>query len=206
MLANKQTKTLADRPSILYLGRAQAGKHSNLSIIAQTLKNQCPQLGLRLSPTQIQILDPRGPQSWSLAQCSIAEFVVRQERYGDIKRLVFVIDSQLHQLADHLRDLYHCEMALRQRGQSLKEKALVFQWNKQDQPGALLPCELNRRLNKLDVPHFAAQAHKGWGVFECLASLANPNWLSADLITLIRRQALLSQRQGPRTRRLQRSP
>ena len=48
------------------------------------------------------------------------------------------------------------------------KKFYCIQWNKRDLPNTVSIVDLEKKLNKMDLPSFEATAVKGEGVFETL--------------------------------------
>ena len=88
--------------------------------------------------------------------------------------VVFVADSQARQLAENVESLQDLHENLAEQGVDARTVPLVIQYNKQDLPRDLVldVAELQDALNFRDVPHFAADAVHGLGVFETLRAAA----------------------------------
>jgi len=88
--------------------------------------------------------------------------------------VVFVADSQARQLEENVESLQDLHANLADHGVDARTVPLVLQYNKQDLPRDLiLPVdELDDVLNFRGVPHFAADALHGVGVFETLRSIS----------------------------------
>ena len=88
--------------------------------------------------------------------------------------VVFVADSQARQLGENVESLQDLHENLAEQGVDARTMPLVIQYNKQDLPRDLIldVAELQDALNFRDVPHFAADAVHGLGVFETLRAAA----------------------------------
>ena len=88
--------------------------------------------------------------------------------------VVFVADSQARQLEENIESMQDLHANLAEQGIDARDVPLVLQYNKQDLPRdlALTVPELDDALNFRGVPHFAADALHGPGVFETLRSIS----------------------------------
>jgi serine/threonine protein kinase/signal recognition particle receptor subunit beta len=86
--------------------------------------------------------------------------------------IVFVADSRPESQDDNVAALEELRRNLTAVGLCLDDLPLVFQWNKQDVPGAVAPDELARRLGARAAPAFSAVALRGEGVRETLKEIA----------------------------------
>ncbi len=82
--------------------------------------------------------------------------------------LVFVADSQVQRMESNLESFKSLESNIDEHGYNLKKIPLVMQWNKRDLPNITSTQNLEKELNKYDVPAFEATAIQGIGVFETL--------------------------------------
>ncbi len=85
-----------------------------------------------------------------------------------VDAVVFVADSQPSRQEDNLAALADLERKLISQAKTLAHFPWVLQYNKRDLPEAVSISSLQRSLNFLDVPYFAAVACRGQGVFETL--------------------------------------
>jgi signal recognition particle receptor subunit beta len=88
--------------------------------------------------------------------------------------VVFVADSQSRQLAENIESLQDLHANLADEGFDPRSIPLVMQYNKRDlPPSEISPIEeLDETLNFRGVPHYAAAALSGKGVFESLRSIS----------------------------------
>jgi len=88
--------------------------------------------------------------------------------------VVFVADSQSHQLEENIESLQDLHFNLADQGIDARAMPLVLQYNKHDLPRDLILGSelLSDALNFSEVPEFAADALHGPGVFETLRSIA----------------------------------
>ncbi len=86
--------------------------------------------------------------------------------------IVFVADSQVERMEANLESLRGLESNLAEQGYDVRKLPLVMQWNKRDLPNAMSLQDMEKQLNKWDVPSFEAVAIKGQGVFETLKMMS----------------------------------
>ena len=88
--------------------------------------------------------------------------------------VVFVADSQSHQLNENVESLQDLHANLAEQGVDARSVPLVLQYNKQDLPRDLIlsASDLGDTLNFRSVPEFAADALHGPGVFETLRAIS----------------------------------
>ena len=72
----------------------------------------------------------------------------------------------------NIESLEGLEKNLNEHGYEIKKLPLVMQWNKKDLPNVSSSEDLQRQLNKWDVPTFDAKALSGGGVFETLKMMS----------------------------------
>ena len=89
-----------------------------------------------------------------------------------VDAVVFVADSAADKMAENRESFANLEMNLKAYGIDIKTMPLVIQYNKRDLPTALPVADLNRELNRLNVPTYEAQAANGVGVFETLRGVS----------------------------------
>ena len=88
--------------------------------------------------------------------------------------IVFVADSQARQLQENIESMQDLHANLAEQGMDAQQVPLLIQYNKQDLPSDLILSvpELEDALNFWDVPHHAADALHGHGVFETLRGIS----------------------------------
>jgi signal recognition particle receptor subunit beta len=88
--------------------------------------------------------------------------------------VVFVADSQSHQLGENVESLQDLHANLAEQGVDARSVPLVLQYNKQDLPRELIlpAADLGETLNFRCVPEFSADALHGPGVFETLRAIS----------------------------------
>ena len=184
-LVNYATREITCK--LVYYGPGRAGKTTNLQYIYEQLpaerRGQMISLATHTDRTLFFDFLP-------LDLGTIAGFTTRfqlytvpgQSYYAATRKLVlqgadgvvFVADSQARQLAENVESLQDLHENLAEQGVDARTMPLVIQYNKQDLPRDLIVdvAELQDALNFRDVPHFAADAVHGLGVFETLRAAA----------------------------------
>jgi signal recognition particle receptor subunit beta len=184
-LVNYATREITCK--LVYYGPGRAGKTTNLHYIHEQLpaerRGQMISLATHTDRTLFFDFLP-------LDLGTIAGFTTRfqlytvpgQSYYAATRKLVlqgadgvvFVADSQARQLAENVESLQDLHGNLAEQGVDARTMPLVIQYNKQDLPRDLIldVAELQDALNFRDVPHFAADAVHGLGVFETLRAAA----------------------------------
>jgi len=89
-----------------------------------------------------------------------------------VDALVFVADSSPEKMAENRESLSNLEQNLKSYGLDLKTIPWVMQFNKRDLPNALSIAQMNKELNRHNVPTFEAQAASSIGVFETLRGVS----------------------------------
>ena len=184
-LVNYATREITCK--LVYYGPGRAGKTTNLHYIHGQLpaerRGQLISLATQTDRTLFFDFLP-------LDLGSISGFTTRfqlytvpgQSYYAATRKLVlqgadgvvFVADSQARQLDENVESLQDLHLNLAEQGVDVRALPLVMQYNKQDLPRDLIldvPA-LQDALNFRDVPHFAADALHGLGVFETLRCVA----------------------------------
>ena len=86
--------------------------------------------------------------------------------------IIFVADSQVEKMEANLESLAGLEKNLIEQGYDIQKLPLVMQWNKRDLPNVSSVADLQRQLNKWNVPTFEATAVRGGGVFDTLKAIS----------------------------------
>ena len=86
--------------------------------------------------------------------------------------IVFVADSQVEKMDANMESFKGLESNLLEQGHDIEKIPLVMQWNKRDLPNVVGVGELQKELNRFDVPAFEASAVSGEGVFETLKMIS----------------------------------
>jgi signal recognition particle receptor subunit beta len=89
-----------------------------------------------------------------------------------VDALVFVADSSPEKMAENRESLSNLEQNLKSYGLDLKTIPWVMQFNKRDLPNALPIAQMNKELNRHNVPTYEAQSGSGIGVFETLRGVS----------------------------------
>jgi len=89
-----------------------------------------------------------------------------------VDALVFVADSSPDKMTENRESLSNLETNLKSYGLDLKSIPWVIQFNKRDLPNALPLEQMNKELNRYNVPTYEAQAATGVGVFETLRAVS----------------------------------
>jgi signal recognition particle receptor subunit beta len=89
-----------------------------------------------------------------------------------VDAVVFVADSAPDKMAENRESFSNLETNLKSYGLDAKSVPLVIQYNKRDLPNAVPVDQMNKELNRYNVPTFEAQAASGVGVFETLRGVS----------------------------------
>jgi signal recognition particle receptor subunit beta len=82
--------------------------------------------------------------------------------------IVFVADSSPQKIQENIESYQNMEENLAEYGYKRENVSIIIQYNKRDLPNAMTIDELNRTMNKHNLPCSEAIANKGQGVFESL--------------------------------------
>ena len=184
-LVNYATREITCK--IVYYGPGRSGKTTNLqyihSQVPESRKGRMVSLATQTDRTLFFDFLP-------LDLGSISGFTTRfqlytvpgQVYYKSTRRLVlqgadgvvFIADSQARQLVENVESMQDLHANLAEHGIDARTIPLVLQYNKQELPPELIlrPAELDDALNFRGVPHFAADALHGRGVFETLRGIS----------------------------------
>ncbi len=166
---------------IVYYGPGLSGKTTNLQIIHKKVPktNKSDMVSLATETDRTLFFDFL-PLDLGKIKGFSAKFqlytVPGQVYYNATRKLVlrgvdgivFVADSAADKMDENLESLQNMEENLADYGYKREAVPLILQYNKRDLPNALPVDELNRILNKYNVPSTEAVAFKGQGVFESL--------------------------------------
>ena len=178
MDSKRQNLTL----KVVYVGPRGAGKKTSLSAIAHRFRGSV--FRERMGSTTRTVLDlpptcfgfgPNFQPGLRLECYPRMPLFERDSRecFQSLDGLIFVADSQLRCLEENRRSLGDLNRALGKRGKTLEKIPHVFQWNKCEMPDAILPQDLNRRLNAHQVPNLTTTAFLDLNVFESLHLLSD---------------------------------
>ncbi len=96
--------------------------------------------------------------------------LTRRAVLTNVDGVVFVADSQTGKIEDNIESYKDLEENLKFYKKDLHTTPFVIQYNKRDLPDVMPVDELNRVLNKLQVPFFESSAVQGPGVLETLTA------------------------------------
>jgi len=85
--------------------------------------------------------------------------------------VVFVADSGADKIQENLESFQNLEDNLAEYGYQRESIPIIIQYNKRDLPNALPIDELNRHINKYNLPYGEGIAYKGVGVFDTLKQI-----------------------------------
>ncbi len=180
---NRHTQEVS--ANIVYYGPEGSGKTASVEFIHRKLRSD---LRKRLSrvPTQ---LDPT--VTFEVVPVELGEIKGMRTRFEiasapgdpihrstrktilrDVDGIVFVADARSEMMEQNIESLKDLEESLAAYGRDLDEVPLVFQWNHSDQPGALDPETLGRRLNQRGAQAFQTVAAEGVGILQTLTTIA----------------------------------
>jgi GTPase SAR1 family protein len=184
-LVNYSTREITCK--IVYYGPGRSGKTSNLHYIYGQVpsdrKGKMVSLATQTDRTLFFDFLPLDLGSISGFTTKIQLYTVPGQIYYQTTRrlvlqgadgVVFVADSQSRQLEENIESLQDLHANLEEQGVDPRTVPLVLQYNKQDLPRDLILDEatLDDALNFRGVPHFAADALHGAGVFETLRGIS----------------------------------
>ncbi len=184
MFINKKLREI--NLKIVYYGPALSGKTTNLQYIHAKMNHQmCSEMitlktredrtiyfdFLRLELGQIAGLKPRFNLYTVPGQVYYIESrkLVLQGADG----VVFVADSQWHQMEGNIETMNNMEENLRTLGHDPRTVPLVLQCNKRDLPDIAPVPVIQQQLGYTDVPFFESVASQGTGVFDTLKAVIN---------------------------------
>jgi hypothetical protein len=165
---------------IVYVGPGLSGKTTNLTVLAAML----PKTRLTMFPTanertaffdELPVRVPL-PGGWHAAfrvqtvpgQAHAQYRRAREMLLASPDAVVFVADSDPRRMAANRHALDEVKGILAGGTRPLEEVPLVYQYNKQDVPGALRPDEMHPEINPEGAPYVLAEAVRGVGIVETL--------------------------------------
>ncbi len=170
--------------NIVYYGPSGGGKTASLEYIHRKLRadlrGKITRVPAQLDPTASYELIPveLGEIKGMRTRFQIASVpgdpihaTTRKALLRDVDGIVFVADSRADRLASNIESLKDLEENLAAYGRLLADVPLVFQWNRSEQPGALTPEALGRRLNPVGAEAFESVATDGTGVLQALTTI-----------------------------------
>ena len=184
-LVNYSTREITCK--IVYYGPGRSGKTTNLHYIygqvPEDRKGKMVSLATQTDRTLFFDFLPLDLGSISGFTTKFQLYTVPGQVYYQTTRklvlqgadgVVFVADSQARQLDENVESMQDLHANLAEQGIDARDVPLVLQYNKQDLPRDLVldVAELDDALNFRGVPHFAADALHGPGVFETLRSIS----------------------------------
>lgn len=182
---NKATREIVCK--IVYYGPGMSGKTTNLQVIHRGLpeanRGQLVSLDTQQERTLFFDFLPIDLGAIEGFETKFQLYTVPGQVYYNATRklvlrgvdgIVFVADSQLDKMAENQESLQNLRDNLAEYGYRLEEIPLVFQYNKQDLPGALSLADMDAALNPGGhVPSLGAVACQGVGVKDTLKLVAS---------------------------------
>ena len=184
-LVNYATREITCK--IVYYGPGRSGKTTNLHYIYEQVPNdrKGTMVSLATQTDRTLFFDflPLDLGSISGFTTKFQLYTVPGQVYYQTTRrlvlqgadgVVFVADSQAHQLGENVESLQDLHANLAEQGVDARSVPLVLQYNKQDLPRDLILSanDLGDTLNFRAVPEFPADALHGPGVFETLRAIS----------------------------------
>ncbi|MCB1045152.1 MAG: hypothetical protein KDC35_19575 [Acidobacteria bacterium] len=183
VLFNYATKELTAK--VVYYGPGLCGKTSNLQYIYDTLpdvsKGKMLSLATKTDRTLFFDFLPIDLGSIRGMKTKIQLYTVPGQVFYDTTRklvlkgadgVVFVADSQEPMLEANIDSFDNLITNLKEQNQDLSTVPHVIQYNKRDMKNALTIEQLEKEVNRFNMPHFEAIAVKGDGVFETLKGIS----------------------------------
>jgi signal recognition particle receptor subunit beta len=184
VLFNYATKEITAK--VVYYGPGLCGKTTNLQFIYDSLpsNNKSKMLSLATKTDRTLFFDflPLDLGKIRGMRTKLQLYTVPGQVYYNSTRqlvlkgadgVVFVADSQDFALDANVESLQNLEDNLRRQGIRINEIPVVMQYNKRDLPNVLPVEELDKEVNRLNVPSFESVATTGLGVEETLKGIAH---------------------------------
>ncbi len=182
VLFNYATKEITAK--VVYYGPGLCGKTTNLQFVYDSLpsNNRSKMLSLATKTDRTLFFDflPLDLGKIRGMRTKLQLYTVPGQVYYNSTRqlvlkgsdgVVFVADSQDFALDANNESLQNLEDNLKRQGIRISDIPLVIQYNKRDLPNALSIEELNRGINRLNVPSFESVATTGIGVERTLKGI-----------------------------------
>jgi mutual gliding-motility protein MglA len=182
VLFNYATKEITAK--IVYYGPGLCGKTTNLQFVYDSLpsNNKSKMLSLATKTDRTLFFDflPLDLGKIRGMRTKLQLYTVPGQVYYNSTRqlvlkgadgVVFVADSQDFALDANGESLQNLEDNLKRQGIRMREMPLVFQYNKRDLPNALPVAEIDKEINKQNVPFYESVATTGIGVEETLKGI-----------------------------------
>jgi len=170
--------------NIVYCGPSGSGKTASLEFIHRKLRadlrGKITRVPAQLDPTASYELIPveLGEIKGMRTRFQIASVPgdpihapTRKSLLRDVDGVVFVADARADHMTTNLESLKDLEENLAAYGRLLADVPIVFQWNRSEQPGALMPEALGRKLNPAGAEAFESVATDGTGVLQALTTI-----------------------------------
>ena len=183
VLFNYATKELTAK--VVYYGPGLCGKTTNLQHIYDSLpgnaKGKMLSLATKTDRTLFFDFLPIDLGTIRGMKTKIQLYTVPGQVFYDTTRklvlkgadgVVFVADSQAAMSEANLDSFENLITNLKEQNLELKNMPHVIQFNKRDMKNVLSVEELDKQLNRFNVPTFEAIAPKGDGVFESLKGIS----------------------------------
>jgi mutual gliding-motility protein MglA len=171
---------------IVYYGPGLSGKTTNLLIIhketPEKLKSSLTSLATQTDRTIFFDFLP-------LDLGKIRDFSVKFHLYSvpgqvyynatrklvlrGVDGIVFVADSARDKMEENIESFRNLEENLTDYGYKIESIPTLIQYNKRDLPNVFSIDELNRQMNKCNLPWSEAVANKGIGVFDTLKKIGS---------------------------------
>ena len=182
VLFNYATKEITAK--IVYYGPGLCGKTTNLQFVYDSLpsNNKSKMLSLATKTDRTLFFDflPLDLGKIRGMRTKLQLYTVPGQVYYNSTRqlvlkgadgIVFVADSQDHAIDANVESLQNLEDNLKRQGVRIRDIPVVIQYNKRDLPNAMSVAQLDKEINKLQVPHYESVATTGLGVEETLKGI-----------------------------------
>ncbi len=184
VLFNYATKEITAK--VVYYGPGLCGKTTNLQFIYDSLpsNNKSKMLSLATKTDRTLFFDflPLDLGKIRGMRTKLQLYTVPGQVYYNSTRqlvlkgadgVVFVADSQDFAVDANVESLQNLEDNLKRQGIRINEIPVVMQYNKRDLPNVLPVEELEKSVNRLNVPFFESVATTGLGVEDTLKGIAH---------------------------------